>query len=205
MGLERPQLSLSDMPLHSRACPAALGGRMKGVVFNLLEEVVTQHHGDTVWDSLLDVTGLQGSYTSLGSYPYEQMEKLVAAASDALGLPPATVLRWFGREAMPRLAARYPLFFTAQKSLRPFILSVNSIIHPEVRKLYAGAHCPNFSFDERPDGTIMMGYSSRRKLCHLAHGFVEGAADHYGEAVDVTHLQCMHEGDAACLFRVAVS
>lgn len=62
---------------------------MKGVVFNLLEEVVSQHHGETVWDTLLDAAGLPGSYTSLGSYPDEQMEQLVLAASNALGLPPA--------------------------------------------------------------------------------------------------------------------
>ena len=50
---------------------------MKGVVFNLLEEVVTERHGDAVWDTLLDASGLVGSYTSLGSYPDEEMEKLV--------------------------------------------------------------------------------------------------------------------------------
>lgn len=178
---------------------------MKGVVFNLLEEVVSRHHGETVWDTLLDAAGLPGSYTSLGSYPDEQMEQLVLAASSALGLPPAKVLRWFGREAMPLLAARYPVFFNAQKSLCPFILSVNSIIHPEVRKLYAGAHCPNFHFEDAPDGTLLMQYSSRRKLCYLAHGFIEGAAAHYAESVDVTHLQCMHEGDTKCLLRIVVS
>jgi hypothetical protein len=178
---------------------------VKGIIFNLLEEVVSQHHGDAVWDTLLDVTGLSGSYTSLGSYPDEQMEQLVLAASNVLNLPSATVLRWFGQEAMPLLYIRYPVFFIAQKSLYPFILSVNTIIHPEVRKLYAGAHCPNFHFEDAPDGVILMKYSSRRKLCHLAHGFIEGAATHYGEAVDVAHLRCMHEGDPECLLRIAVS
>jgi hypothetical protein len=122
-----------------------------------------------------------------------------------LDLPPAKVLRWFGQEAMPLLAARYPIFFSAQESLYPFVLSVNSIIHPEVRKLYTGAHCPNFHFEDAADGTLLMEYSSRRKLCHLAHGFIEGAATHYGETVDVAHLQCMHEGDSKCLLRIAMS
>ncbi len=133
------------------------------------------------------------------------MEQLVLAASNALALPPATVLRWFGQEAMPLLAVRYPVFFSAQRSLYPFILSVNSIIHPEVRKLYAGAHCPNFHFEDATDGALLMEYSSQRKLCHLAHGFIEGAATHYKEAVDVSHVQCMHDGDAKCLLRIVVS
>src|SRR4029450_10824779 len=54
---------------------------MKGVVFNLLEEVVRRRHGEDTWDALLDQAGLAGSYTSLGSYPDEDMSKLVLAAS----------------------------------------------------------------------------------------------------------------------------
>lgn len=178
---------------------------MKGVVFNLLEEVVSRHHGEAAWDALLDATGTSGSYTSLGSYPDEEMEQLVRAASSTLSVPPAEVLRWFGRQSMPLLAARYPAFFTAHGSARPFILSVNGIIHPEVRKLYAGAHCPNFHFEDAPDGALLMGYRSPRRLCSLAHGFLEGAAAYYGETADVTHLKCMHEGDPQCRLRIRLS
>ncbi len=67
---------------------------MKGVVFNLLEEVVRRSHGEDTWDALLDHAGLAGSYTSLGSYPDEDMSKLVLAASRALAMAPADVLRW---------------------------------------------------------------------------------------------------------------
>ncbi|MBV9784229.1 MAG: heme NO-binding domain-containing protein [Acidisphaera sp.] len=178
---------------------------MKGVVFNLLEEVVTRHHGEAVWDTLLDEAGLAGSYTSLGSYPDGEMQQLVLAASSALSLKPAAVLRWFGREAMPLLAGRYPAFFDAHQSVMPFILSVNGIIHPEVRKLYSGAHCPNFSFEETPDGALLMGYDSPRRLCGLAHGFIEGAANHYDQAIEVAHLQCMHQGDPRCLLRISLT
>jgi hypothetical protein len=175
---------------------------MKGIVFNLLEEVVVAHHGEAAWDGLLDATGLSGSYTSLGSYPDEEIASLVAAGANALGMSPSEVLRWFGREAMPLLADRYPAFFTEYRSTLPFVRSVNSIIHPEVRKLYAGAHCPYFRFDQRPDGTLMMVYESRRKLCSLAQGFIEGAGDHFGEAITVEHLSCMHRGDENCLMAI---
>jgi len=178
---------------------------MKGIVFNLLEEVVTQTHGEPVWDALLDAAGLSGSYTSLGSYPDEQMAKLVQAASNALGVPPSEVLRWFGQQAMPRLAERYPAFFKGHHSTQPFIVSVNSIIHPEVRKLYAGADVPLFDFTDGPDGALLMGYRSPRKLCALAQGFIEGAAVHYHETAAVEHLACMHDGDAECQMRIVFS
>lgn len=177
---------------------------MKGVVFNLLEEVVVRRHGSDVWDDLLDAAGLAGSYTSIGSYADEEMEALVSAAGGALGLSRAEVLRWFGQQAMTVLSERYAPFFQPHNSARPFVLSVNSIIHPEVRKLYAGAGCPHFNFrEEGPNGPLLMTYHSPRRLCALAQGFVEGASAHYGETVDFRHLQCMEHGDAACEFKVS--
>lgn len=175
---------------------------MKGIVFNLLEEVVIEHHGEAVWDALLDAAGLEGVYTSLGNYLDSDMEKLVAAASQALGISQMEVQRWFGREAMPFLVKRYPAFFSAHRSTQAFVLSVNSIIHPEVLKLYPGADVPTFDFKTAEDGALLMGYHSPRRLCALAQGFVEGAAVYFGETSDVKHLSCMHQGDTQCLLRL---
>lgn len=175
---------------------------MKGVVFNLLEQVVVRKYGEAVWDSLLDATQLSGAYTSLGSYPDAEIEKLVGAASTALNIPPTEVLRWFGRAAMPLLASHYPQLFSQRDTARSFVMSVNSIIHPEVRKLYAGAACPHFHFEETPEGALLMGYNSPRKLCALAHGFIEGAGDHYRQVMQVDHPRCMHKGDSSCVLSI---
>lgn len=175
---------------------------MKGIVFNLLEDVITRAHGAATWDDLLDAADLPGAYTSLGSYPDEEAAKLVRVAAQKLGVQPNDVLRWFGREAMPILAQKYPHFFTAHSTFRPFLLSLNSIIHPEVRKIYPGADVPVFDYEDQPDGTLLMGYNSPRRLCALAHGFVEGASGHYGEAVVFEQLRCMHKGDEKCVFRI---
>ena len=181
-----------------------VGEYMKGIVFNVLEEVVTANYGESTWDDLLDAAGSNGVYTSLGSYPDDQMMSLVKAASDALGLSPNEVVRWFGRQAIPRFAERYPVFFTTYTSTRPFVLALNTIIHPEVRKLYTGAQCPHFDFKDADNGALLVGYQSPRKLCALAHGFIEGTADHYHEHVEVEHLKCMHHGDERCLMRMTV-
>jgi len=175
---------------------------MKGVVFNLLEQAVTDAHGDDTWIDLLEEADVGGAYTSLGSYPDSEMIALVGAAANKLDLQAADVLRWFGRAAMPLLAERYHPFFVGHVSARSFVLSVNDIIHPEVRKLYSGAGCPHFHFSQDADQRLVIGYQSPRQMCHLAHGFVEGAADHYRESVAIEHLSCMLEGDALC--RLAV-
>ncbi len=184
---------------------AALGFRVKGIVFNLLEQVVFRDYGDNTWDDLLSAAGLVGAYTSLGSYPDEHLGKLVGVASEALDLPAQDVIRWFGREALPALAQAYPMFFTPHSETRSFLLTLNDIIHPEVRKLYPGADVPEFDFDTLPDGSLRMGYHSHRKLCSFAEGLIEGAASQFGEQVAILQPRCMLRGDETCELEIAFS
>ena len=177
---------------------------MKGVIFNLLEEVVCEQFGDDAWDALLVATGSDGAYASLGSYADAELVGLVEAASKVTGTPVRELLHWFGQLALPKLAERYPVFFEQAPDARSLILSANTIIHPEVRKLYAGASCPHFHFTEEA-GSITLGYASARKMCDLAHGFIDGVAAHYGETVSVRQPACMHDGASACQITVTWS
>lgn len=171
---------------------------MKGIIFNVLEEAVGDRFGPEAWTDLVDAAGVSGAYTSLGSYPDEEILDLVKTAAGITGDSESAVLRWFGQAALPILARRYGALFERHGSARSFVLSVNDIIHPEVRKLYAGAACPHFRFRDADDGALLIGYESPRGLCHLAQGFIEGAALWYGETVEVTHLDCMHSGAPRC-------
>ena len=178
---------------------------MKGIVFNLLEQLVISEHGEETWERLLDASGFDGVYTSLGSYPDEDLFALVGAASEALDLPPDDVVRWFGRSAMPLFAERYPHLFSAHDDARSFVLTLNDIIHPEVRKLYPGAIVPEFDFDTSDSHTVAMGYYSPRKLCAFAEGLLLGAADHYGETVTIDQPRCMKRGDERCSLEITFS
>jgi hypothetical protein len=175
---------------------------MKGVVFNLLEQLVSRDYGEETWDALLDASKLDGAYTSLGSYSDEDLGKLVGAAADELDMSPDQVVRWFGRNALPLFAARYPQLFEPHDSTRSFVLTLNEIIHPEVRKLYPGADVPVFDFAIR-NGGLVMGYKSPRKLCAFAEGLLHGAADHYKERLTIEQPQCMNRGDDRCVLQIA--
>ncbi len=175
---------------------------MKGIVFNLLEEAVSKDFGEATWDRLLDDAGLDGVYTSLGSYDDAQVFRLVEVASNALQIPPQDVLRWFGRRAMPLLVQRYPQFFSTHTAARSFLLTLNSLIHPEVRKLYPGATPPVFDFDTSDSEILVIGYNSARRLCALAEGFMHGAAEHYGQGAQISQPTCMHHGADKCVFHV---
>jgi predicted hydrocarbon binding protein len=178
---------------------------MKGIVFDLLEEIVVSEHGAETWDLLIDRAGVKGIYTSLGNYPDAELTALVVAAADALDLPADDVVRWFGRNAMPIFAERYEPFFTPHSDVRSFVLTLNEIIHPEVQKLYPGAETPTFAFDASQPGSLALEYRSPRKLCAFAEGLLHGAADVYGQTLEIEQPECMNRGDQRCLIEISIS
>jgi hypothetical protein len=178
---------------------------LKGVVFNLLEQLVSRDYGEETWDDLLDQAGVDGAYTSLGSYDDADLFLLVGAASESLDISPDDLIRWFGRNALPLFAESYPQLFSPHTSARTFVLTLNDIIHPEVRKLYPGADVPEFDFERGADdeGPLRMGYRSQRRLCSFAEGLIEGAAEHFGERVEISQPTCMKRGDEQCLLEIS--
>ncbi|HLE56119.1 MAG TPA: heme NO-binding domain-containing protein [Rhodothermia bacterium] len=171
---------------------------MKGIIFDLLEQVVSDAYGAATWDTLLESAGLDGAYTAVGSYPDEQLGALVAAAATALTIEPDTLVRWFGRECIPILANKYPAFFDPHTTTRSFLMTLNEVIHPEVRKLFPGAYAPSFGFAFPSDDSLTLEYQSHRNLCSFAEGLIEGAAAHYGETVTIEQTTCAKNGGSVC-------
>jgi hypothetical protein len=178
---------------------------MKGIVFNLLEETVRSADGERAWDELLDLAGVDGAYTALGSYPDAEFQALVVAASARRGVEVGDYVRSFGRTAMPLLAQKYPRFFAVGGGTRAMLLALNDIIHPEVRKLYPGALVPRFRFEPGEGGVLCMDYDSERRLCAFAEGLISGAADVFGEQVVIAQRRCTLRGDASCRFELSFS
>jgi hypothetical protein len=174
---------------------------VKGIVFNLLERVVTDAYGEQTWDDVLEKAGVGGAYTSLGSYPDEELLRCVEAGARELGEDPRFFLRWFARKAFPMLAETNPQFLEGHADTRSFLLTLNDVIHPEVRKIYPDAVVPEFDFDASVAGRLDVGYRSPRRMCAFAEGLIEGAARHFGDEVRIEQPECMWHGDDRCLIR----
>ncbi len=177
---------------------------MKGVLFNVVQEVVEEAYGDDTWDDLLDDAGLLGAYTALGDYPDHELVALVAAASLRSGLGPDAVLRTVGRLALPRLLDRLPPRVPLADEPLAFVRSVNDIIHPEVLKLYPASRPPVFDCEDSGDG-LLVRYRSTRSLPDLAHGLLEAVDDHFEQSVLVERIADDDESNAVFLVRIGKS
>jgi predicted hydrocarbon binding protein len=169
---------------------------MKGVLFEVLREVVSEVWSEDEWDDILDEAGLRGAYTSLGTYPDTEVLAIVATASSRSGMEPAELLRTVGRLGFARLAARAPQIVERFGGWRDLVCSLDDVIHPEVAKLYPGAQAPEFEVVSQDP--LRVRYRSARHLCPLAEGLVAGAAAWFGDDVSVQSASCIARGDSVC-------
>lgn len=171
---------------------------MKGVVFNLLESMVEETFGLAAWDEILAKANSEGVYVASSTYPDAELMAIVASASDLTDIPVDTLVRTFGAYMAPGFKSLYPQFFERCSGLKDFLLTVDGVIHVEVRKLYPDAGIPEFSYnDEQPDRLTML-YQSPRKLCMLAEGLIDGTAKIFGEEYSLEHSICMHNEADHC-------
>lgn len=178
---------------------------MKGVIFNLLSELVQENFGLEVWDGLLQEAGQDGVYVSSESYPDEMLFSLVAIASEKSGIPANDLVRLFGEYMFPHFYKQNPHFFSADMTLKEFLLSVDRVIHVEVRKLQPDANLPKFEYVDEDDKELTMFYSSPRKLCMLAEGLIAGAAKHFNTEYSLSHDECMHDGAERCRLHLTMA
>ncbi|MDH4074803.1 MAG: heme NO-binding domain-containing protein [Acidimicrobiia bacterium] len=157
---------------------------MKGVIFNVVEEVVTDLWSDDLWDQVIEGAGVTGAYTALGDYPDADLHALVASASALSGIEPPDLLRAIGRRALPQLIDRLPDAAAGAGDAETLLRRVNDIIHPEVLKLYPDAIPPVFEFVESPAG-LQVTYRSARRLGQLAVGLIEGCGDRFDQTTTV--------------------
>ena len=173
---------------------------MKGIIFNLVEDAITASHGEAAWDGMLRSAGVEGAWTALGTYPTADLHRVLRAGAELLDTTPDDLTRRLGESALLGLAARYPHYFEPFTSTRPFLLTLNDVIHPEVRKVHDRANPPDFWFEARdPDG-LVVHYRSERRLCALAEGMIAGASSYFGERAELTQTRCTRDGADHCVF-----
>ena len=178
--------------------------QMKGIVFIILNEMIEELHGIETWEKILTLAQPEsgGIYIATENYPDEEMVAYVRTISSLLDLPSQVVTKLFGKHLFDELNSRYPMFAKNCEDFFVFLDSIENVIHKEVRKLYQQANLPTMNCTIVDKQNLILHYQSPRKLCYLAEGLIQGAADFYNENISLSHHQCMHDGADFCEMRV---
>lgn len=177
---------------------------MKGIVFTLFNEFVEKNYNIIEWETLLENAKptSEGIYTAGDTYPDSEMIMLITQFAEQINQTTPKLLNDFGQFMFEYLAKNYPVFTPAGMTLKPFLKTIDSVIHIEVRKLYPDGSLPFITYEEPADNKLIMNYRSPRKLCHLAEGLIQGSASYFKEAIFVKQTLCMHQGADHCRLEV---
>ncbi len=177
---------------------------MKGVVFNVFEEFISESWGEEAYEALLDACPLHsgGVFAGPSTYPDADLVALLTKACEKFDVPVDEALRAFGRFMFPQLAQKFPVFLENQANAKEFLKSVHDVIHVEVRKLFQDAVTPSFSYEDTESSGLLIKYSSARQLCFLMEGMLDAVGKHYETTIQHTQKSCMHSGDDCCRFEL---
>lgn len=178
---------------------------IKGVLFDVVREVVADLLGEETWDQAVEDAGLEGAYTSLGNYPDGDLAALVTLLSEAAGLSVEDTLRTVGIHGWKHLEVRQPELVDGSDDMGTLLHSLNGVVHTEVRKLYPDSVVPMFQITDQGPDHWLVTYDSERRLCHLAEGLLLGFAQSRNIDASITHLSCVNSGDPSCVLDVTAS
>jgi hypothetical protein len=176
---------------------------MKGLVFTTFYAHCESRYGADMLDDVIEDAQLpnKGAYTSVGTYPFEEMVALITALVRRTGTELRVVLEQFGEFCFANWVTRLPAHFE-NKNLFDILASIDDFHETEVRKLYPDAELPSFEVESRDDARLVLRYRSCKPLADLAVGVIQGAARHLGETVDVLHRPVTAPGGSYVRFEI---
>lgn len=177
---------------------------MKGIIFNLLESYIEKNFDDDIVETIFDENDLitKEPFVGPGTYPDEDLYLLIDKTSKYANKEKNAILFDLGKHMLHKVLLKYPEFTKNISHPKDFILSVDQVIHVEVKKLYPDATTPGFIYKEISNDKLEMTYLSNRKFCFLAEGLLEGTKEYFGKKFTYKQTQCkLHCGDR-CLFEI---
>lgn len=169
---------------------------MKGIVFTEFLEMLEEKFGYAFVDQIINEANLpnQGAYTSVGTYPHQEMISLIMSVHFHSQIPVEDLLRTFGNHLFGVFKKSYAAFFDKFTSAFDMLENIENHIHVEVKKLYPDAELPRFETERTNDNCLKMTYYSDRKMAALAEGLIASTLEHFHQKGSINIEKVENEG-----------
>ncbi len=137
---------------------------MYGMVNQAVKALVEENFGAEAWRTIHTKAGAPESFTAMQPYDDAVTYNLVAAASEALKMPPADVLRAFGEYWVLKVATvQYTtLMASCGRDLLEFLRNLDHM-HERIRVTFPTYQPPSFRVKPLEAGLVQVDYFSQRE------------------------------------------
>ncbi len=172
---------------------------MKGIVFREFIDMVESQFSAETADAIIQASALStdGAYTSVGTYPHQEMVDLVSNLSTQTGISVPDLLQHFGRHLFGRFVEIHPNMTNAFSDVFSLLSALENTIHVDVNKLYRDTELPTFTYEQDGQQQMVFIYRSRRRMADFAQGLIEGCITHFKENITVQRADLPPQGDEA--------
>jgi hypothetical protein len=170
---------------------------MYGMVNKAVEEMVTNQFDEETWEKIKAKAAIEEEiFISNESYPDEVTYRLVAAASETLGLRPDQILEAFGIHWMLHTApdGYGELLAAGGVTLSEFLLNLPSF-HTRLTLIFPKLNPPTFKIKEISDDSLHLHYYSHRMgLTSFVIGILKGLGIMYKTQLEIALLNSRETG-----------
>lgn len=177
---------------------------MQGIIFTKFAELVERTWGMETWNNVLASADLEseGAYTVAMQYSDDEMFALIGQLSNITHIPVNTLVENFGEFLFEHLFDYCPLEFSTDSNVLDFLETLNDVVHAEVMRVHPEAYVPKFDIERISENEMQLTYHSKRALCILCKGLIQGAAKHFKQNLSIGHPSCWLRGDKSCTFHL---
>ena len=182
---------------------------MHGLIFVTWEKYLAERFGSSFLNAYREAIGETPATAPLASRIYDDAVLLagVGAASRLAHFPVDTLLREYGRYfIINELTSHLCSYLLTQAHSGYDLLLLMRKAHAQMRHT-DGLTPPVFSYEALSTyaNGLVLAYDNHRQLCPVLYGAIEGAAERYGEKVQIIERACMKRGAAECRFEIYFS
>ncbi len=178
---------------------------MHGLIFVTWEHYLAERFGMDLLHAYRATIGETPSTAPLATHVYDDAILLagVGAACQLTGHAADPLLRDYGRYfILNGLTSHRCAYLLEQVQNSRDLLLIMREAHLQMRRTPDGLTPPLFAYEQPARDELILIYDSPRQLCSLLIGAIEGAAERYGEQVQIYHPQCLKQGHAVCRFEL---
>lgn len=165
---------------------------MYGVINKSLRDMVTEGHGDAVWEQVLAKAGVPSdSFLAMRSYDDEITFRLAVAASDALGIDVDTALHAFGQHWVNHTLARDydALARSTGSTMLEFLGNLNAL-HDRISTTFLDYEPPEFRVSELENDKMEVEYISHREgLNSFVAGLLVALSERFNEPMSIESVE----------------